>query len=224
MKTIPGGILIAVEGIDGAGKTTLARALAEDFRRAGFDVDCSKEPTNGPHGAQIRASAASGRLDVAEEMRLLLLDRRQHVHEVINPALERGAVVILDRYYPSSAAYQGAAGVPVAEVLEANDFAPKPDIVLLLDVSPQTGLARIHARGDAPNHFETVKSLDVARGIFRTMPLDNRYTLNAEHDAESVHKAAQYVIKQVLAEKLVRVCGLNVEAAETMRDCLPALT
>lgn len=78
---------------------------------------------------------------------MLLRDRRQHVEDLIVPMIGRGAVVILDRYFPSMVAYQGAAGLPVDALLEANAFAPRPDVLLLLDVPPAIGLQRIWERG-----------------------------------------------------------------------------
>lgn len=93
---------------------------------------------------------------------MLLRDRRQHVEDLIVPMIGRGAVVILDRYFPSMVAYQGAAGLPVDALLEANAFAPRPDVLLLLDVPPVIGLQRIWERGSTPNHFETTEICRVA--------------------------------------------------------------
>jgi len=187
---IPGGLLIAIEGIDGAGKSTLARKLADVLEHAGAEVVLSKEPTNGPWGTQLRASAATGRLSPEQEVELLLRDRRQHVQELVQPALARGAVVILDRYFPSMVAYQGAAGLPVDELLHLNDFAPRPHLLLLLDLPPETGLARIRARGDVPNHFETAQNLERCREIFRQLSLVNKHVIDASHDEDTVLRAA----------------------------------
>lgn len=221
--TIPGGLLIAVEGIDGAGKTTLARSLAERLRTSDVPVVLDKEPTAGPWGMKLRASAASGRLDPDEEVRLLLADRRQHVDEVIGPALARGEVVILDRYYPSMAAYQGAVGVPVSEILAANDFAPEPDVTLVLDISPALGLARIRARGDAPNAFETEESLAECRKLFLAMPLPSRQVIDAQRSADDVLRAAAQAVLRALAVKLGPE-GLTVENAERVRSLGVAVT
>ncbi|MBE1160470.1 dTMP kinase [Dyella acidiphila] len=214
---IPGGLLIAVEGIDGAGKTTVAHALAERLRVHGATVTVGKEPTAGPWGAQLRATAAQGRLSVEEEMRLLLLDRRQHVDEVIKPALERGEVVMLDRYYPSSAAYQGARGIPVEEILQHNAFAPAPDVTLLLDLAPATGLARIRARGDKPNHFETEDNLALCREVFLTMALPSRVIVDATRGADEVLESAWQAIGNTLSVKLDRAGGTQAQSAETLR-------
>lgn len=214
---IPGGLLVAIEGIDGAGKTTLARALAADLARVGAPVVLDKEPTTGPWGAQLRASAASGRLSPAEETRLLLADRRQHVDEVITPALALGKVVILDRYYPSMVAYQGATGMAVDDILAMNAFAPPPDVTLLLDLPPAVGLARIRARGDVPNAFETEAALAASRTLFVTMPLPSRCVIDAMQDAHAVHVAAWHALLPALAEKARATLGLTPAAIECVR-------
>lgn len=170
MNTIDGGLLVAIEGIDGAGKTTLVAALEEHFRACDVDIVASKEPTQGVWGQTLRKTAQTGRLTADRELELLILDRREHVTELIRPALGRGAIVLLDRYYYSSAAYQGAAGLDPEKVLELNEiFAPKPHLTILLDLAPTVGLERIKSRGDLANAFEREDSLSEAREIFLSM-------------------------------------------------------
>lgn len=164
------GLLIAFEGIDGGGKTTQARRVADALRARGHEVILTKEPTNGPHGARIRASAVTGRLPAEEELALFLADRQQHVTELILPALERGAVVIVDRYYPSTVAYQGIRGWDPADLRARNEvFAPAPDLLFVLDIPARQGLARVQGRGDVADAFEKEDLLEASRGIFRTM-------------------------------------------------------
>jgi dTMP kinase len=111
-----------------------------------------------------------GRLSLEEELELFLKDRAEHVEQLIRPSLAAGKIVLLDRYYLSTAAYQGARGADPAKILEANEqFAPKPDLVLLLDFDPAGGLARIRARGDAPNTFEEAEQLRAVRKIFLSL-------------------------------------------------------
>src|SRR5262245_42547095 len=93
------GILIVVEGIDGAGKSTQVRRIAEALRAVGETVVQSREPTDGPWGRKIRESAVSGRMSLADELHAFVEDRREHVAGVIRPALDRGEIVVLDRYY-----------------------------------------------------------------------------------------------------------------------------
>lgn len=212
---IPGGLLVAIEGIDGAGKTTLAQRLAQQLGSDGAAVTYSKEPTHGPYGAQLRASAASGRLTPDEELRLLLLDREQHVQELIGPALARGEVVVLDRYFFSTAAYQGAEGLDVPTLLAVNRaFAPEPDLLLVLDVPPETGLARVRARGDEPNHFETVGNLTRCREIFLGLPTAS--VVQADRSPDEVFHEALGRVLSAASVKLHAAFGLTPDAAQRL--------
>ncbi len=211
---IPGGMLIAIEGIDGAGKTTLAHAVARILDAAGATVVLGKEPTNGPWGTRLRQTAATGRMSPEQEVEFLLHDRRQHVEDVIKPALARGEVVILDRYFPSMVAYQGAAGLPLDELLHANDFAPRPNLLLLLDLLPEQGLERIRARGDKPNHFETAQNLEHCRAIFQQLELPDKHIVDASQDEAGVLRDAHAAIAAALA---TRIGGGSDDTAENAR-------
>jgi dTMP kinase len=185
-------------------------------------VKVSKEPTQGPWGSILRASAAEGRLTPDEELRYLLLDREQHVQQLIKPALHDDQVVILDRYYPSNVAYQGAAGLNVEDLLARNAFAPVPDVVLVLDLEPIEGLRRIRARGDKPNHFETEESLHASRAIFLTMKLESRVVLDASRTVAEVEEEAWHAIFRAASKKANEVYGLGVEAGEALLAVMQA--
>jgi dTMP kinase len=184
---IPGGFLVAIEGIDGSGKTTQAELLAKFCSENRLAHVVSKEPTKGKYGIQIRDSATRGRMSVEDEVEILLKDRAEHVENVIAPALLEEKIVILDRYYFSTAAYQGAHGADAELILAANErFAPQPDLLIVLDVCAQTGIARIKSRGDEPNKFESVGSLEQARTIFKHMQRPYKHEINAEAGIEWV--------------------------------------
>jgi dTMP kinase len=169
-QLIPGGLLIAVEGIDGAGKTSVAALLAQYCGERGIGCVLSKEPTSLRWGRELRKSAQEGRLTLEQELELFRKDREMHVAGTIRPALEQRHVVIVDRYYWSTAAYQGARGAdPSAIVADHESFAPRPDVFLVLDVPVDQGLERIRRRGDEPNDFEKAAGLERARGIFRSL-------------------------------------------------------
>lgn len=161
------GLLIVVEGIDGAGKSTIVRVLAAHCAERGVAHVVSREPTQGQWGRKLRESAQSGRLPLEDELALFIADRREHVETLIAPALTEGKVVLLDRYYFSTAAYQGARGADPAAILAANEaFAPAPDLVLLLDVDPHAGRGRIRGRGETPDEFEHAEALTEVRRVF----------------------------------------------------------
>jgi dTMP kinase len=140
------GFLLALEGVDGSGKSTQAKLLAVSLLQQGRDVVLTREPTDGPVGQKLRRYLQSpGRnLTPREEVDLFLADRREHVDKLIKPALAAGRIVITDRYYYSTVAYQGALGLDPVEILAANEaFAPRPDLVFLLLIPVSQALARL---------------------------------------------------------------------------------
>jgi dTMP kinase len=194
------GFLLVIEGIDGAGKSTLARSLAAWLREQGRTVVVDREPTDGPHGRALRESAKTGRLSPEAELDLFLKDRREHVEQVIAPALSRGEVVILDRYYFSNAAYQGArGGDPAAIVAENETFAPVPDLVLLLDLGPATGHARIDARGGGLDDFEGAAYLAEVRRNFLAFDRPFIRKLDAALPQDQLQQAAVVQLQAALS-------------------------
>ncbi len=200
---IPGGFLLVFEGIDGAGKTTQACLAAQFFGERGMPCLVSKEPTGRKWGMRLRESARSGRLSVKEELELFILDRQDHVENVILPALQSGIPVILDRYYFSTAAYQGARGLDFGEILRENEaFAPAPDLLIILDVEPSEGLSRIRKRGDTPNTFESMDGLASARRIFDQLECECSIRIDASGSLSSVSAQVSKALKSRLREKI----------------------
>jgi dTMP kinase len=154
------GRLITIEGIDGAGKTTLARALADAIAARGHAVELLREPGGVELSERIRALVKDASLDVSARAEALLYAaaRAQLVHERIEPLLDAGTHVLLDRYVDSSLAYQGAArGLGIERVREINRFATgqlEPDRTLLLRIEPAAGRARQAGRGELPDRLE----------------------------------------------------------------------
>jgi dTMP kinase len=158
------GVFIVFEGGEGAGKSTQIALLAQRLLGEGRDVVVTREPGATEVGARIRKmvldshTSASGPADATvlaprAEALLYAADRAHHVSTVVRPALRRGEIVISDRYVDSSLAYQGAGRtLPVDEISWLSAWATgglKPDLVVLLDIDPQTGLARVGRRGEA---------------------------------------------------------------------------
>ena len=182
--------MIAIEGIDGAGKTTQALMLADALRAAGHSVVVTKEPTGGPYGSKIRElSIAGATVPPEEELQYFIEDRREHVRDVIAPAMESGAVVISDRYYLSNVAYQGARGLAPERILSDNEaLFPEPAAIVLLSVSPEEGLRRVVARGAELNQsYERADFLGRAAEIFDAIDRPRLRRIDGAHSPERVH-------------------------------------
>ncbi len=184
------GTLVAFEGVDGAGKTTQLARLAAVLRARGAEVVTTKEPTDGPIGRRIRETARTGRLPAEQELELFLADRREHVAGLVAPALARGAVVLIDRYFYSTAAYQGARGLDPRDIVARNlAFAPVPDLVLLFQLPPELGLRRVRGRDGAENLFEKLADLEACDLVFRALDRPEIVRIDATPSADEVHAA-----------------------------------
>lgn len=184
------GILIAVEGIDGAGKTTQVDLLASFLIESGETVIKSKEPTGGTWGQIIRQSAAEGRLSLEDELTAFIEDRKEHVKALIEPSLEEGKTVILDRYFYSTIAYQGARGGDAESIKrEMNLIAPEPDVVLILDVPAELGVMRIGQRDGVANHFEDLDNLRAVRKVFLGMTGQNISIIDGSPSVQIVQQS-----------------------------------
>lgn len=169
-QRLPRGVLLAFEGIDGSGKSTQAKMFVEWAKSIGLDVVSSREPTDGPWGKKIREARFTARMSPEDELAAFIADRKEHVETLINPALERGALVVIDRYYYSTVAYQGARGLDPAMLLQKNRaFAPVPDLVVLVDVDPKAALERIASRGQGTDLFENLPALTRVRELFLSL-------------------------------------------------------
>jgi len=154
------GRLITIEGLDGAGKSTLAGALADELRQRGPRVRLLREPGGVPAAERVREliSDPDLMLDRRAEALLFAAARAQLVAEAVVPLLEGGTWVLLDRFVDSSLTYQGAGrGLGVEELRAVNRFATgglAPDRTLLLRIDPAVGRARLQRRGHAPDRIE----------------------------------------------------------------------
>lgn len=178
-------MLIAFEGIDGAGKSTQITRLAAWLEGRGRQVVTTREPTDGPWGRKIREAAQTGRMSPADELAAFIADRREHVAALIGPALAAGKDVLIDRYYFSTAAYQGARGIDPAGIIAAHDFAPEPDLLLIFDLPPAIGLERVRQRG-AADLFEKEDELARVRGIFLALDLPYKVVIDAQRPADEI--------------------------------------
>ncbi len=165
-------VLVNLEGIDGCGKSTQSKLLREKLEGEGEKVIILKEPTKRPHGQKLWDMLHGKRKATNEEiLELFVLDRKQHVEEKIQPALNDGNVVLMDRYYYSSMAYQVAGGIDVEDIREKHAFAPKPDIVLIFDLPVSVALERVKGHSDA-DEFEKEEHLEKVRVAYLDLEND----------------------------------------------------
>jgi dTMP kinase len=196
------GWLIVFEGIDGAGKSTQVEQTAAWLNEAGLPAVRYFEPTRGPIGRRIRELAAAGRdsFPPEEEFRLFLEDRRWNVETHLRPALDRGDIILLDRYYLSSIAYQGALGLDPERIRRENEkFAPLPDRVYLFEFPPARAHERIRAlRGDEPNLFERTDYLMRVAKNFDAMSFPGLLRLDATQSVEAIQSLLRRDLSQIL--------------------------
>ncbi|MCE8507563.1 dTMP kinase [Ruegeria pomeroyi] len=154
------GLFLTFEGIDGSGKSTQARRLAETLRAAGHDVVLTREPGGSPGAEEIRRLVLEGdpdRWSAETEILLFTAARRDHLERTIEPALAADRVVICDRFADSTRMYQGLSRGDLRQLvdqLHALMIGREPDLTLLIDMDPETGLSRAKGRQGSEERFE----------------------------------------------------------------------
>jgi dTMP kinase len=204
------GVLIAFEGPEGSGKSTQARRLAERLAGAGWDVVLTREPGGTPIGERIRGivlDPANCAMLAETEALLYSAARAQHVGEVIRPALERGAVVVCDRYVDSTLAYQGGGrGLAIDALRSIQTLATgglEPNLRVLLDLPVEVGLARRLGSGDEVNRLDLAE-LDFHRRV------RNAYRELAWADPDGWVTVDASVPAEDVTERIVRTVALRV--------------
>jgi dTMP kinase len=159
-------VLINLEGIDGCGKSTQSKFLMEKFEENNEKAIILKEPTSGKYGKKLWEMLSGKREATTEQiLDLFVMDRKEHVDDKINPALKEGKIVLMDRYYYSTMAYQAAAGIDVNRIRKDNAFAPKPDIVLIFDLPADLAMKRVKGHSVA-DVFEKEEHLEKVRAAY----------------------------------------------------------
>lgn len=195
------GVLIAIEGIDGAGKSTQAEILKEKLKKRGLDVILLKEPTSSKWGRKIKEiSKKTKSLDPLEELELFVKDREFNVREKILPALKEKKIVIIDRYYISTIAYQGARGIDKDIIRERNEkFAPKPDIIFILDIDPEESMQRIKREREIL--FEEEKFLKEVRKNFLEIKINQTYVIDARLRVDEIANKIENLVMEYLMKR-----------------------
>lgn len=209
------GHLISFEGGEGAGKSTILKLLSETLIQKGYTVVCTREPGGIEIAEQIRnviLDPNNTKMDPKTEALLYAAARRQHLVEKVIPELEKGKIVLCDRYIDSSLTYQGhARGLGMEEVFTINQFAIDgymPDLTLFLDISPEAGLSRIQKDGAREINRLDLESLEFHRKVregyyilLEKFP-ERIKKINAENDIETVlHEVLNEVLKYLNLNK-----------------------
>lgn len=200
-------MFIALEGIDGSGKGTHTKLLNRWVKEKGHDTFLTCEPTTGAIGRLLREALKKGGLEPKTEALLFAADRTEHIKE-IKKYLAEGRVVITERYFYSSIVYQGASGVSIKWLKEVNRFAPIPDLVLYLDVTPEVGLERISSGNSLRSstrekeYFERQDFLGKVRENYLDLANENNFTvIDASGPIDEVQTTIRRRVSHLLSEK-----------------------
>lgn len=205
MKKVYDGLLIAVEGIDGSGKTTQTKLLKKRLKKEGFETKIVKEPTDGEFGKKIK-DILKEEIKVTQEklLDLFVKDRKENVRKNIFPSLQEGKVVIADRYFISTLAYQKESNKSFKQLMKMHRFAPIPDLTVILDVKPKVAMKRLSGKSSVRDKFEKdMKLLKKARMNYRRIPefLENKarvLIVDGERPPNEVNKEIWEEVKKLL--------------------------
>jgi dTMP kinase len=200
-------MFIALEGIDGSGKGTQSKLLNKWIKKKKYETFLTKEPTEGKIGKLLRNALKKGELNPIVEALLFAADRNEHV-ETIRKKLAQGKIVITERYMFSSMAYQGASGISIGWIKQINKFAIMPDLVLLLDIQPETGLKRITSKKSLRSavkekeYFEVKEFLGKVRAIYLDLAKEYKFTVvDASGPIEDVQATLRKKVGKMLAKR-----------------------
>jgi dTMP kinase len=223
------GTFITFEGIDGSGKSTQLRMLANVLKQAGCDVLLTREPGGTPVGNRLRAALldAQEEVDPLTELLVFAADRAQHVRRVLRPALESGQVVFSDRYADATAAYQGAgrgfAPELISEIIQLATEGLKPDLTLLFDLSVEDSTTRTRRRGNGTQRGDR---LDAEDAEFHTRVRDAYLRLaqveperikvvETNQAVELTHERVKEIVIPFLSSR-GHACGYEAEATASI--------
>ena len=202
------GIFIVLDGLDGSGKSTLANLLCSyiTFKGTEYDVLITREPTNGIYGKQIRAILANEKEPKSNAEKMLdmfVMDREEHLKKQIIPFLKKNDgkknIVICDRYYYSTIAFQSTQGLDIEMVIGKNKKLIKPDIAFIMDIKPEIAMDRIKNR--QKEKFESLEFMKKLRERFLELPKilkDKIKVINASRKREEVFEEIKKDVDKLL--------------------------
>ena len=198
------GALIVFEGLDGCGKSTQLARASDWLRARDIEPVVTREPTDGAWGRKIREMAQSGEAVSPEtELDWFFEDRREHMRDVVRPALAAGRVVLSDRSYLSTVAYQGARGLDAAKILADSEAEfERPDLALLFEIDPEIGLARVDARGGVGEPvFENLAFQQRVAAVFAGLEVEGLVRIDAARDEAAIAEDVAEELERLLAAR-----------------------
>ncbi len=200
------GILIAVEGIDGSGKTTISKGIVENLSSKGFRAAYTYEPFESPFSQALQRVKEEKKDNPYIDALAMASDRAYHLHNVVLPLLENGWIVVCDRYYYSSLAYQSAMGAPLKWVMDINSIFRKPDIAIYLDVSVGEALNRLKHKhkGGKWVFFEKREILEKVRDVYLRL-VSEGYLIRI--DAERPYQAVLDDVLSIIESRIPDISG-----------------
>jgi len=201
------GRFLTFEGIDGSGKSTQARLLADTLREAGHTVVLTREPGGSPGAEEIRrllVEGEPGRWSAETEILLFNAARRDHLERTILPALNRGDIVISDRFADSTRVYQGAVRADLRETVDALHslmIGLEPDLTFIIDMNPDKALARGLARKSGEDRFEDF-GIDFQRSLytgFQILAADNPSRCHLINGDRTIPEIAASILPTAIA-------------------------
>lgn len=197
------GVFIVLEGIDGSGKTSIANMIISELSAKGFKTLYTFEPTDSEIVSLVKTRLGDLR-DPYIDALTFALDRLLHVKSKVMPALKEGHVIICDRYYYSSVAYQGAQGAPVEWILEVNKWALKPDIAIYLDVDPAIAIKRKLGISSRFPEFEKLELQYKVRDVYlKLVELGLLVLVDASRSLSEVYSDVRKLVFKAIEEKML---------------------
>ena len=202
------GIFIVLDGLDGSGKSKMVKLLHDYLLESGkYNVLMTKEPTDGRYGKEIRnilANESDPNINGKRMLELFIKDREDHMKNIIIPFLNKtngkqANIVICDRYYYSTAAFQATQGLDMKMLIEINKGFLKPEIAFILDIKPEIALERINER--KKEKFEKLEFMNRLREKFFEMPKllnDNIKIIDASKSAEEVFEDIKKEVNKII--------------------------
>lgn len=190
------GKLIVIEGIDGSGKSSIGISLSDKLNNFGIKSIYTFEPTHAYFGTKLRESMLHSHLKPEEELSLFVADRKEHIKNMIKPAIDEGYYIILDRYMYSSIAYQGAKGIDKDYIFNLHkDFIIIPDLLFIFHLPINIALNRIMNKRGFVDRFENKHYLEEVDKIFYSFNTPYTHHIDSSKNEEDIIKELVLIMK-----------------------------